>query len=55
MVYIGQTSRKISTRIQEHFYRNKSFFIQDDQKEGAMLITIKDKNFNYRKAEKDFE
>ena len=26
--------------------RNKPFFIQDKKKEGAMLVTVEDKNFN---------
>ena len=33
--------------------RNKPFFIQDKKKEGAMLVTVEDKNFNYKYPKKN--
>ena len=31
----------------------ESFFIQDKKKEGAMLVTVEDKNFNYKYPKKN--
>ena len=33
--------------------RNKPFFIQDKIKEGPMLVTVEDKNFNYKYPKKN--